>query len=70
MNGQPVSVSSVEEIRRSLLVTGFGYEHDEPWAANMQLFKVGQGVDLAVWCVCLCALHALYGRLKRHSHMS
>lgn len=22
-----------------LQVTGFGYEHDEPWAANMELFK-------------------------------
>lgn len=22
-----------------LQVTGFGYEHDEPWAANIELFK-------------------------------
>jgi len=26
-------------VERSLLVTGFGYEHDEAWAANIALFK-------------------------------
>lgn len=38
-NGQRLSVSSTSAINQSLLVTGFGYEHDEPWAANMELFK-------------------------------
>jgi autonomous glycyl radical cofactor GrcA len=28
-----------EQIERSLLVTGFGYEHDEAWATNIALFK-------------------------------
>ncbi|KAI7751438.1 hypothetical protein M8C21_022921 [Ambrosia artemisiifolia] len=27
------------QVERALLVTGFGYEHDDPWAANMNLFK-------------------------------
>ncbi|KAK2974440.1 hypothetical protein RJ640_001099, partial [Escallonia rubra] len=26
-------------VEQSLLVTGFGYEHDDPWATNMDLFK-------------------------------
>eukprot|EP00195_Chlamydomonas_chlamydogama_P007859 CAMPEP_0202892436 /NCGR_PEP_ID=MMETSP1392-20130828/2159_1 /ASSEMBLY_ACC=CAM_ASM_000868 /TAXON_ID=225041 /ORGANISM="Chlamydomonas chlamydogama, Strain SAG 11-48b" /LENGTH=300 /DNA_ID=CAMNT_0049576379 /DNA_START=92 /DNA_END=994 /DNA_ORIENTATION=- len=47
-NGKPISVSTVKEVNRSLLITGFGYEHDEPWSANMELFKeltdVSQGV--------------------------
>lgn len=29
----------VEQIERSLLVTGFGYEHDDAWATNIALFK-------------------------------
>lgn len=41
-------VSKTHELSKSLLVTGFGYEHDECWAANMKLFKhytdVTQGV--------------------------
>lgn len=27
------------QVEQSLLVTGFGYEHDDPWATNMELFK-------------------------------
>jgi myo-inositol-1(or 4)-monophosphatase len=38
-NGQPISASSCSSVAQSLLVTGFGYEHDEPWEANLQLFK-------------------------------
>mmetsp|Transcript_2632 Transcript_2632/g.7831 ORF Transcript_2632/g.7831 Transcript_2632/m.7831 type:complete len:333 (-) Transcript_2632:1876-2874(-) len=38
-NGQRLETSSTSAINQSLLVTGFGYEHDEPWAANMELFK-------------------------------
>ena len=35
----PTRLLQVSDVRRSLLVTGFGYEHDEAWAANMELFK-------------------------------
>ncbi|KAL4579576.1 hypothetical protein LXL04_015728 [Taraxacum kok-saghyz] len=38
-NGQKIHVSQTDKVERSLLVTGFGYEHDDPWAANMNLFK-------------------------------
>lgn len=27
------------QVERSLLVTGFGYEHDDAWATNIELFK-------------------------------
>lgn len=29
----------LEQVEKSLFVTGFGYEHDEPWATNIELFK-------------------------------
>ncbi|KAK9819934.1 hypothetical protein WJX72_004094 [[Myrmecia] bisecta] len=38
-NGQRIHVSSAEQLERSLLVTGFGYEHDAAWATNIELFK-------------------------------
>ncbi|KAF4361845.1 phosphatase IMPL1, chloroplastic [Cannabis sativa] len=38
-NGQKVHVSQSDQVERSLLVTGFGYEHDEAWATNIELFK-------------------------------
>ncbi|KAJ3708321.1 hypothetical protein LUZ61_012026 [Rhynchospora tenuis] len=38
-NGQKVHVSQADQIERSLLVTGFGYEHDEAWSTNIDLFK-------------------------------
>jgi myo-inositol-1(or 4)-monophosphatase len=38
-NGHCIHVSSTDQVERSLLVTGFGYEHDEAWAANIALFK-------------------------------
>ncbi|XP_023520115.1 phosphatase IMPL1, chloroplastic [Cucurbita pepo subsp. pepo] len=38
-NGQKIHVSQTSQVERSLLVTGFGYEHDDPWATNMDLFK-------------------------------
>lgn len=48
LNGVPISVSRTHDIGKSLLCTGFGYEHDECWAANIELFKhftdVSQGV--------------------------
>ena len=47
-NGQPLRVSATGELRRSLLVTGFGYDHGQDWLANLELFKhfthVCQGV--------------------------
>lgn len=27
------------QVEQSLLVTGFGYEHDDAWATNIDLFK-------------------------------
>ncbi|XP_068657281.1 phosphatase IMPL1, chloroplastic [Aristolochia californica] len=38
-NGQRMHVSQTEQVERSLLVTGFGYEHDDAWATNIDLFK-------------------------------
>ncbi|KAM4088204.1 hypothetical protein ACB094_07G053000 [Castanea mollissima] len=38
-NGQKIHVSETNLVERSLLVTGFGYEHDDPWATNLDLFK-------------------------------
>eukprot|EP00262_Sarcandra_glabra_P004414 TRINITY_DN15417_c0_g1_i2.p1 TRINITY_DN15417_c0_g1~~TRINITY_DN15417_c0_g1_i2.p1 ORF type:complete len:381 (+),score=56.94 TRINITY_DN15417_c0_g1_i2:232-1374(+) len=38
-NGQRIHVSSTNQVERSLLVTGFGYEHDDAWATNINLFK-------------------------------
>ncbi|KEH16547.1 putative inositol-phosphate phosphatase [Medicago truncatula] len=38
-NGQRIEVSVTDQVERSLLVTGFGYEHDEAWATNIELFK-------------------------------
>ncbi|XP_057812110.1 phosphatase IMPL1, chloroplastic [Salvia miltiorrhiza] len=38
-NGEKIHVSQTDKVERSLLVTGFGYEHNDPWATNMELFK-------------------------------
>ncbi|KAK1439391.1 hypothetical protein QVD17_05209 [Tagetes erecta] len=38
-NGEKIHVSQTDNVERALLVTGFGYEHDDPWATNMNLFK-------------------------------
>lgn len=47
-NGAPIHCTATAELRRSLLVTGFGYDHGLDWQANMELFKqftdVCQGV--------------------------
>lgn len=70
-NGKAIQCSRTKELTKSLLatdapgpdpaaqVTGFGYEHDEAWAANMQLFReftdVTQGVRrLGAAAVDLC----------------
>lgn len=39
MNGNKLVVSKTKEIGDSLVVTGFGYDHDEAWLANLGLFK-------------------------------
>ncbi len=39
-DGIPICVSKNTQLKRSLLVTGFGYEHGEKWEANMSLFKL------------------------------
>ncbi|XP_043807727.1 phosphatase IMPL1, chloroplastic isoform X2 [Manihot esculenta] len=38
-NGHKIHASQTDKVEQSLLVTGFGYEHDDAWAANIQLFK-------------------------------
>ena len=38
-NGQIINVSNTKKLIHSLLVTGFGYDHDTIWKKNMELFK-------------------------------
>lgn len=38
-NGQKIQVSHTDKVEQSLLVTGFGYEHDDAWSTNIELFK-------------------------------
>ncbi|KAJ9707957.1 hypothetical protein PVL29_000156 [Vitis rotundifolia] len=38
-NGQKIHASQTDLVEQSLLVTGFGYEHDDAWATNIDLFK-------------------------------
>ncbi|KAJ8758586.1 hypothetical protein K2173_000307 [Erythroxylum novogranatense] len=38
-NGQKIHVSQTDQVEKSLLVTGFGYDHDDAWATNIELFK-------------------------------
>ena len=38
-NGDMLRCTGATELRRSLLVTGFGYDHGADWEANMQLFR-------------------------------
>lgn len=48
LNGAPIAASRTADVTRSLLVTGFGYDHGPAWHANHALFKhftdVSQGV--------------------------
>lgn len=37
--GAPIECSPNDAIEKSLLVTGFGYDHGAAWAANMESFK-------------------------------
>ncbi len=47
-DNEPIHVSNVSELEKSILVTGFGYDHNENWHRNMELFKsftdITQGV--------------------------
>ncbi|ONK60969.1 uncharacterized protein A4U43_C08F24630 [Asparagus officinalis] len=47
-NGKKIHVSQTDQIERSLLVTGFGYDHDEAWATNIDLFKEFTGSSRGV----------------------
>ena len=38
-NNKTISVSSVDDLGKSLFVTGFGYEHGNRWEQNMILIK-------------------------------
>jgi myo-inositol-1(or 4)-monophosphatase len=66
-NNEAISVSSVDDLEKSLYVTGFGYEHGERWERNMILFKrftdIGQGVRrLGAAAVDLC--HIASGKVN------
>ncbi len=66
LNDTSIKVSSIEKLSKSLLVTGFGYEHGEKWQRNMDLFKhftdITQGVRrLGAASVDLC--HVACGRV-------
>ncbi|MFH1853415.1 MAG: inositol monophosphatase family protein [Candidatus Neomarinimicrobiota bacterium] len=38
-DGRPIAVSGNDDLQQALLVTGFGYDHDEHWRKNMVLFR-------------------------------
>lgn len=40
------------QVEKSLLVTGFGYEHDEAWSTNLALFKEFTGMSRVWLCPC------------------
>lgn len=65
-NGKPISVSNVKMLERSLLVTGFSYNHDEKWSRNFEIFKnltdITQGVRrLGAAAIDLC--HVASGKV-------
>jgi len=65
-DGKQIHVSDVDSLNQSLLVTGFGYEHDEKWSANIELFKqftdITQGVRrLGAAAIDLC--HVASGKV-------
>lgn len=60
-NEVPIRVSTTEKLNQALLVTGFGYEHDAAWQANLDLFReftdLTQGIRrLGAAAVDLCHL--------------
>ena len=50
-NGRPICVSNTDTLNRSLLATGFPYQHDQIWSRNIEHFKtftdITQGVRRA-----------------------
>ena len=61
--GEPITCSNTKELINSLMVTGFGYNHNDNWKKNMLLFKKftdeSQGVRrLGSAAVDLCHLAA------------
>ena len=63
-NGEKINVSKTDKLIHTLLVTGFGYNHNSKWKKNMHLFKeftdITQGVRrLGAAAVDLC--HAASG---------
>nr|GMD03222.1 phosphatase IMPL1, chloroplastic [Ipomoea batatas] len=44
-NGQKLSVTDTDKVEQSLLVTGYGYDRDDSWATNMELFKEFTGIS-------------------------
>ncbi|KAL9456553.1 hypothetical protein AB3S75_005727 [Citrus x aurantiifolia] len=47
-NGQKIHASQIDKVEQSLLVTGFGYDHDDAWATNIELFKEFTDISLGV----------------------
>lgn len=47
-DGERIHVSQTDKIDRALLVTGFGYDHDEAWATNFEIFKFFMGASRGV----------------------
>nr|GMD11698.1 phosphatase IMPL1, chloroplastic [Ipomoea batatas] len=47
-NGQKLSVTDTDKVEQSLLVTGYGYDRDDSWATNMELFKEFTGISRGV----------------------
>nr|POE75270.1 phosphatase impl1, chloroplastic [Quercus suber] len=39
-NGQKIHSIETNLVERFLLVTGFGYEHNDPWATNLDLYNM------------------------------
>ncbi|TYH16944.1 hypothetical protein ES288_A05G154600v1 [Gossypium darwinii] len=47
-NGQKIHPSKTDKVEQSLLVTGFGCEHDDAWNTNFELFKEFTGISRGV----------------------
>ncbi|KAM0880646.1 hypothetical protein ACQ4PT_033436 [Festuca glaucescens] len=72
-NGQKIHVSPTDKVEQSLLVTGFGYEHDDPWLTNINLFKeftdisrkpTGNiGLSRGTWLLAFCRQNNPKGKL-------
>eukprot|EP00850_Spirogloea_muscicola_P006537 SM000031S11546 [mRNA] locus=s31:222708:224699:- [translate_table: standard] len=38
-NGNAIKPSDTDQVEKSLLTTGFGYNHNEAWSTNLELFR-------------------------------